>query len=364
MERETVPFFTQWMESEGIPVHTGYGVEDVLSLERSDWPRKGGNGAFVQLVGMEGYTGVEIVEVAPGSSLRPERHAYQAYLKLLTGSVCVELRVVGADDEPWPVDMEGESLLGIPLNCEYQVHNTGSSPAVYFCVNDAPLVLDLFRDVDFVFGNPYPFRSRHPESRDELATLRSRDDIARAHLQGWLVQDIRDREVDEHNGKGEAVALTTYELAGATIASHIADWPIGKYHMAHYHQGGAVLNIVASEGYTLMWPLKAGLRPYESGNADQVVRVDWRPGALFSPPTQWFHQHFNTGLINARQLAFRSSRFHPMTVMRSSNPLINGVSAAYVSVREGGNVIDFDLEDPQVRKDYEASRAVVGGSRG
>lgn len=362
MEKETVPFYSQWMASEGVPVHGGYGVEDVLSLQRADWPRKGGRGAFVQLVGMEGYTGVEIVEIAPRSSLRPERHAYQAYIKLVQGDVTVELKIAGSNDDPWPVEMGPNSLIGIPLNCEYQFHNTGDTPAVYFCVNDAPLALDLYRDVEFVFANTHVFADRLPGSSADLQELRSRDDVAKAHLQGYLVDNVNDRMIDEHGGKGEGVNLTTYELAGATIASHIADWPVGVYHKAHYHQGGAVLHIIASEGYTLMWPLKAGLRPYEAGNEDQVVRVDWKPGALFSPPTQWFHQHFNTGAVNARQLAFRSSRINPMTVMRSSTPLINGRSAAYVSVREGGNVIDFDLEDPRIAKDFEASRRSGAGS--
>ena len=42
---------------------------------------------------------------------------------------------------------------------------------------------------------------------------------------------------------------------------------------------GAVLLILRSQGYSLMWPQEVGVHPYEAGFEDQVVRVDWQPQA-------------------------------------------------------------------------------------
>ena len=95
-----------------------------------------------------------------------------------------------------------------------------------------------------------------------------------------------------------------------TLIGHLAEWPVGRYHKAHFHGGGAVLLILRSEGYSLMWPNHLGTRPYENGFGDEVVRVDWLPGSVFSPPTNWFHQHFNTGAEPALQLALRCGLFH------------------------------------------------------
>jgi hypothetical protein len=100
-----------------------------------------------------------------------------------------------------------------------------------------------------------------------------------------------------------------------------------------------------------MWPPEAGIRPYEAGHADQVVRVDWREGSVFSPPSGWFHQHFNTGNEKARQLAFRysgQSGKYLLGAWRAINK--EGVRT---STREGGTMIEYEDEDPQIRRDFE-----------
>ena len=142
-------------------------------------------------------------------------------------------------------------------------------------------------------------------------------------------------------------------MGGSTLVGHIAEWPVGRYHKAHFHQGGAILLILRSQGYTLMWPPEAGIRPYQSGHADQVVKVDWREGSVFSPPSGWFHQHFNTGNEKARQLAFRysgQSGKYLLGCWRAINK--EGVRT---SVRDGGTMIEYEDEDPQIRLDFEAA---------
>jgi hypothetical protein len=104
-----------------------------------------------------------------------------------------------------------------------------------------------------------------------------------------FIPDARKAAIDAQEQKGTGVNLTQFEIADKTLIGHLAEWPVGRYHKAHYHGGGAVLVILRSEGYSLMWPNEWGTRPYESGYGDRVVRIDWAPGSVFSPPTSWFH---------------------------------------------------------------------------
>ncbi|MBF8280644.1 MAG: hypothetical protein HW383_417, partial [Candidatus Magasanikbacteria bacterium] len=54
-----------WLKEEGIPVIEGYGVEDVTELPLKAWQRTGGKGAYIDLKGMEGFTGMYVGEIPP-----------------------------------------------------------------------------------------------------------------------------------------------------------------------------------------------------------------------------------------------------------------------------------------------------------
>ena len=171
-----------------------------------------------------------------------------------------------------------------------------------------------------------------------------------------FIPDVRGTTIDAMERKGAGVQLTVYEMAGNVLGGHLTEWPVGKYHKAHYHGGGAILLIVRSRGYTLMWPQEAGIRPYENGRADKVVKVDWQEGSVVSPPSGWFHQHFNTGPEPARQVALRYGsqnhgvRFHD----------IQAREGVYVSVREGGAMIETEDEDPEIRRLFVSECAKNG----
>jgi len=37
-------------------------------------------------------------------------------------------------------------------------------------------------------------------------------------------------------------------VGGSSLAGHFAEWPAGRYHKAHHHQGGTILLILRSQG--------------------------------------------------------------------------------------------------------------------
>ena len=56
----TTTSYDEWMKGEGIPiVEAEGGIEDVKEIERKDWARTGGRGAFIYLKGLKesGFTG-------------------------------------------------------------------------------------------------------------------------------------------------------------------------------------------------------------------------------------------------------------------------------------------------------------------
>jgi hypothetical protein len=63
----------RWMDAEGIPVHTGYDVSDIRTLQREPWARTGGKGCLIDLKGMEGFTNAFVGEIAPGATPKAQR---------------------------------------------------------------------------------------------------------------------------------------------------------------------------------------------------------------------------------------------------------------------------------------------------
>ncbi|MCH7608435.1 MAG: hypothetical protein IIC94_07710, partial [Chloroflexi bacterium] len=48
--------YEKWIASTGVPVHRGYFVEDVRTLELGPWPERECDAAFLALTGQEGIS--------------------------------------------------------------------------------------------------------------------------------------------------------------------------------------------------------------------------------------------------------------------------------------------------------------------
>ena len=343
-------FYERWMEKEGVPIVEGYGVTDVSKIPLKGWKRLGCEGAYLQFRGLEGITGVYVGRVAPGSALQPERHLYEKVIYIIQGEGVAEIQQ--RDRVPQSISWRTGSLFSPPLNALHRLINHANTPALFLAVTTAPMVLDHFHNEQFVFNSDFSFADRYDGERDYFEARNDR--YLAANNRQWIwetnfIPDARKALIDAQEQKGAGVNLTQFEISNNTLIGHLAEWPMGRYHKAHYHGGGAVLVILRSEGYSLMWTNDVGTRPYESGHGEKVVRVDWAPGSVFSPPTHWFHQHFNTGTEPALQLALRcGSHKFPLGIRVAA--IRAGV---YTSVKQGGTLIEYDDEDPEIRRRYE-----------
>jgi gentisate 1,2-dioxygenase len=118
----------------------------------------------------------------------------------------------------------------------------------------------------------------------------------------------------------------------------ISEWPVGTYKKAHKHGPGAHVLILAGQGFSLLWP-----------EGKEKIRVDWQPGSLVVPPANWFHQHFNTGSTPVRFLALKHSggKYYLSSILFPQETSKN--------VKEGGQQIEYEDEDPDVHATFEAT---------
>jgi len=349
--------YFKWMRSQGLPVIDGYGVEDVRDIALAPWRRSGGKAAFLNLYGMEGVTGMYVGEIPPGEALQPERHLYEEIVCVLEGQGATEVWQEGSPKQMF--EWGAWSLFAPPLNTWHRLLNGGRTPVKFLAVTNAPLTMDIFHSEEFIFNCPYNFTDRYTGADGFFNQGQKRYESGMQHI--WetnFIADIQSASIDKREVKGAGVSITQFELADNSLIGHLAQWPAGRYHKAHYHGPGAILLGLQSSGYVLLWSKELGTRPYEAGCRSEVVELKWKAGSVYCPPGGWFHQHFNTGPQPARHLALRyGSRLHLIGFKIAEKRSEDGV---YIDVRKGGTLIEYVDEDPYIRRHYEDELSKAG----
>ena len=121
----------------------------------------------------------------------------------------------------------------------------------FVAVTNAPSVINLYDDLDFVFNCPYDFKNRFSGEPDYFS--------AKGEQKGFLlatnfVPDAVNLPLITAKERGAGGGHIRFNMARGTIASHISQFPIGTYKKAHAHGPGAHVIILSGEGYSLMWP--------------------------------------------------------------------------------------------------------------
>ncbi|HEX9269963.1 MAG TPA: hypothetical protein VF998_08980 [Candidatus Limnocylindria bacterium] len=330
--------YREWIDGEGVPVHEDFGF-DLLSLDVAPWARLGARGAYALVKGRGDFVDVQLIELAPGGATAPQRHLYEAVVYVLSGRGSTSVDV--AEDDRRTFEWGSSSLFALPLNTGYRHFNgSGTEPARLAAVTSLPLVMNVFRDESFVFDNPTAFRDRlgPPEHfRGDGTFIPMRP--GRHMWETNFVPDLRRFELREWAARGAAGSNIMFALADGTMHAHMSEMPVGTYKKGHRHGADFHIFPVTGHGYTLLW--------YE-GDED-FVRVDWKHGSVYAPPDRMFHQHFNTSPEAARYLAiaFGGLRYPTLADKRAT---FTGMD---VSVKDGGRQIEYEDEDPRIRRIYE-----------
>lgn len=330
--------YQKWLESEGIPVIEEFYIKDIRKVPLEPWRRKEGFGVYLNLIGTGETNNAYICEIPPGKSLKPQRHMFEEMIYVVAGRGATSVWLDGGAKQTF--EWQAGSLFSPPLNSWHQHFNgSGSDPVRYFAVTSAPLVINLFHNLDFVFGNSFDFTDRFTGDRDYFSG-KGNSYTGRV----WdtnFVPDVRNFALQEWSERGAGGKNIMLELSENTMAAHISEFPVGTYKKAHRHGPGAHVVIVGGEGYSLLWPEGSPTQKYE-----------WQEGSVIVPPERWFHQHFNTGKSPARYVALRwgSKKFR-------------GSRKAYgvdESVKSGGDQIEYEDEDPKVHQEFEGALAQAG----
>jgi mannose-6-phosphate isomerase-like protein (cupin superfamily) len=339
---QRVDAYRDWQAAQKIPINGGFFVEDLRKVEVAPWNLKGGPGAFINLEGTGEANDAYLCEIPPGGQLKPQKHLYEEMVFIVDGHGATS--VWQETGKKHSFEWHPGSLFAIPLNARYQHFNgQGNAPVRYFAVTNAPFMMNLFHNLDFIFDNVFTFTDRFSTEEDDYFT--GDGQLWGDKLSVNFVPDTRQIQLYEKKARGAGGnKQVLFDLAGNTMMAHISEFGVGAYKKAHRHGPGAHVTILTGEGYSLLWP-----------EGQEPTRVDWKPGSVVVPPNQWFHQHFNTGAEPVRYLALRwNSWRYRFPIFKNEN------SPTDKSVKEGGAQIEYEDEDPKIHDMFEAALAKSG----
>ncbi len=334
-EKETP--YTRWVAGEGLDIIDGIYVPDLNEVELKPWARRGGRAVFINHDASRTSNDCYVMEIAPGGELAPHRQLCEEMVLILAGrgSTAVWNDAGARITFEWGPG----AIFGIPLNAHHQHFNgSGSEPARFVAVTNLPPLMNVFEDPDFLFGTAHDFPGRFDGEQDYFANKGQQKGLL---LETNFVADAVNLPLVEARERGAGGGHIRFQLARSSMNSHISQFPVGTYKKCHRHGPGAHVIILSGEGYSLMWP-----------EGEQPRRYEWRAGSMIVPPNMWFHQHFNAGTAPARYLAFK----HEGVAIRNAQ----GVPKAWISMRIGGDQIDYADEAPQIRTLFAEALARQG----
>jgi hypothetical protein len=200
----------------------------------------------------------------------------------------------------------------------------------------APQVINLFNTLDFVFNNNFVFHDRY-KSQESYFSSQGRMGLDRL-WESNFIPDVPGIKLLSWKERGVGAHAIFFQLSNNNSFAHISEFEVGTYKKAHRHGPGAQIIIVKGKGYSLLW---------QEGRPK--IRVDWHEGSMVVPPDMWFHQHFNAGSEPARFVALHfggGKRFRTGEKWKGDE-----------STKLGGDQIELEDEDPDIRELYETELA-------
>lgn len=341
--------YGEWAANEGAPIAEDFGI-DLLAVPTAHWARFGCDGAIAHLKGRGDFVSIFVLELKPGGKTNPQKHMFEEVIYVLSGHGNTVIET--ADGRRHSFEWGPKSLFALPLNCRYQHFNgSGHEPARLSSTTNAPIMINLFHNDEFVFENPFHFADR--EGQDRYFTGEGDFIPVRPGRHMWetnFIPDLAAFELQTWEQRGAGSSNMKFILADGTMHAHSSEMPVGTYKKAHRHGADFHVYAVTGHGYSLLW--------YE-GDTD-FVRVDWKHGWVFAPPDMMYHQHYNTAPHPSRYLAVAlGSLRYPFTAEKRN--LFTGVD---VSVRDGGRQIEYGDQDPRIHQIYLEELAKNGVESG
>ncbi len=328
--------YDEWMESIGIPIHKGFYIEDLRTMELGWWNERQCRAAFIQLMGQEGISSARITEIAPGTTLPPLKFALDEIVYVVEG---MGLTTIWAGNGMPKKIFEWQkfSMFMLPRNYWHQLSNMhGDKPVRLLQYSYMPLIMSGIRNHDFLFNNPYQnadFVTAQESDFYSEAKMVEQDTGnpvygKRAIWYGNFFPDMRAWDKLEANVRRGAGGSSVFiQFPDSEVSCHMSVFASMTYKKAHRHGPGRVIVIPAGEGYSIMW---------EEGK--EKIVIPWHEASVLVPPNRWFHQHFNAGAAPARYLAM-----HPPFQFYGYGEKVEDISK---------DQIEYPDEDPWIRQKF------------
>ena len=153
-------YYEGWIEREGLELIRGYSVDNVYTMPLKPWARTSGYAVRIQLDGTGDHNDALVCEIPPGKQLDPQKHLFEEITYILSGRGSTVVWYEGQRKNSF--EWQAGSLFYVPFNAWFQHFNlSGDEPARYFSVTNAPVMLNLVRNDDFVFNNHATFPERY-----------------------------------------------------------------------------------------------------------------------------------------------------------------------------------------------------------
>lgn len=356
--------YDRFMESEGLPIVRGVGIQNVKQLELADWPRMGGRGTYIQLSGTEGKWGCYLVEVPAAGALNTEKHLYEELYLVVEGRGTTEVWLEEGGKKH-VFEWQRGSLFSIPVNAYHRIVNATSSPALLLGGTTAPNLMNLIGNTDFIFNCPYKFTDRFSDSDD---FYKPNEEIEPDPIRGLamrrtnIVPDVINCELPLDNRRSPGWRRVEPYMTKNKFYYWIGQHETGRYSKAHAHTSAAVLICVKGKGFTYTWPEELGVNPWKDGKEDRVERVDYEPiGMVSAAPggARWYHQHFNVSSEPFRLIAWFGPN-HP-SLVTGLPPGAKQIDYTAMDINEGGTSIPYWMEDPFLREEFRRCVEREGG---
>ncbi len=339
--------YEAWLKKEGVKVYEEFYFPSLGEIELGPWERKGGKGAVLHIDNLHMPNDCHVVEIKPGGKSEPEHHLYELTIFVVSGRGATTIW----NDEKQKHSFEWQTggLFSIPLNAWYQNFNgSGNEPVRYIAVTNAPPMMRLFRDDEFIFNNDFIFRSRYSGEDDYFSGKGKL--FKRRVWESNFIANAPDMPLYGWTERGAGGVNAMLEMADNNMKSHISEFPVGTYKKAHRHGPGAHLILLSGTGgYSLVWTKE---------DRSDMIKCDWQLGSMVVVPSDnCFHQHFNTGTNRARYLALRSGD-QGLNSPRGGGPS----QLADRSLKEGGWQVEYEDEDREIHEIFEKELAAHGAT--
>ncbi len=337
--------YKAWLKKEGVKVYEEFYFPSLAKIELGAWERKGGQGAVIHIPNTHMPNDCHVVEIRPGGKSEPEHHMYESTIYVVSGHGATT--VWNNEKEKQSFEWGAGALFSLPLNARYQNFNgSGTEPARYIAVTNAPPMMRLFQDNDFIFNDDFAFRSRFSGDEDFFSGKGKL--FKRRIWESNFVPNLPDMPLYGWKERGAGGINAMLEMSNMNMKHHVSEFPVGTYKKGHRHGPGAHLVLASGDaGFSLLWT-----KPDRS----DMIKCDWQKGSMIIVPgDDMFHQHFNIGTTRARYLALKTGDmglYTPQAGGKADGP--------DKSLKEGGWQVEYEDEDREIHEIFERELAAHG----